>query len=59
MSASAIDVFLGGQVAVHQFVRVGEGAMLGGVSGITRDVIPFGFAFGLAAEAGRPECRSG
>jgi UDP-N-acetylglucosamine acyltransferase len=43
-------VFLGGQVAVHQFVRVGEGAMLGGVSGITRDVIPFGFAFGLAAE---------
>ncbi len=44
------DVFLGGQVAVHQFVRVGEGAMLGGVSGITRDVIPFGFAFGLAAK---------
>jgi UDP-N-acetylglucosamine acyltransferase len=42
-------VFLGGQVAVHQYVRVGEGAMLGGVSGITRDVIPFGFAFGLAA----------
>ena len=24
--------------------------MLGGVSGITRDVIPFGFAFGLAAK---------
>lgn len=44
------DVFLGGQVAVHQFVRIGEGAMLGGVSGITRDVIPFGFAFGLAAK---------
>ncbi len=43
------QVFLGGQVAVHQFVRVGEGAMLGGVSGITRDVIPFGFAFGLKA----------
>src|SRR5215472_140871 len=35
--------FLGGQAAVHQFVRVGEGAMIGGVSGITRDVIPFGF----------------
>jgi UDP-N-acetylglucosamine acyltransferase len=44
------DVFLGGQVAVHQFVRVGEGAMLGGVSGITRDVIPYGFAFGLKAK---------
>ena len=42
--------FLGGQAAVHQFVRVGEGAMIGGVSGITRDVIPFGFAFGPKAE---------
>jgi UDP-N-acetylglucosamine acyltransferase len=41
---------LGGQAAVHQFVRVGEGAMLGGMSGITRDVIPFGFAFGPKAE---------
>ena len=44
------DVFLGGQVAVHQFVRIGEGAMLGGVSGITRDIIPFGFAFGPKAD---------
>ncbi|MBO0711171.1 MAG: acyl-ACP--UDP-N-acetylglucosamine O-acyltransferase [Acetobacteraceae bacterium] len=42
--------FLGGQAAVHQFVRVGEGAMLGGLSGITRDVIPYGFAFGPKAE---------
>lgn len=42
--------FLGGQAAVHQFVRIGEGAMIGGVSGITRDVIPFGFAFGPKAE---------
>ena len=41
--------FLGGQAAVHQFVRVGEGAMIGGLSGITRDVIPFGFAFGPKA----------
>jgi UDP-N-acetylglucosamine acyltransferase len=40
---------LGGQAAVHQFVRVGEGAMLGGVSGIACDVIPFGFAFGQRA----------
>ena len=47
------DVFLGGQCAVHQFVRIGEGAMIGGLSGITRDVIPFGFAFGLAGQAGR------
>jgi UDP-N-acetylglucosamine acyltransferase len=42
--------FLGGQAAVHQFVRVGEGAMIGGLSGITRDVILFGFAFGPKAE---------
>jgi UDP-N-acetylglucosamine acyltransferase len=42
--------FLGGQAAVHQFVRVGEGAMIGGLSGVTRDVIPFGFAFGPKAE---------
>jgi UDP-N-acetylglucosamine acyltransferase len=42
--------FLGGQAAVHQFVRIGEGAMIGGLSGITRDVIPFGFAFGPKAE---------
>lgn len=43
-------VFIGGNSAVHQFVRVGEGAMLGGVSGITRDIIPFGFAFGPKAD---------
>lgn len=42
--------FLGGQAAVHQFARIGEGAMIGGLSGITRDVIPFGFAFGPKAE---------
>lgn len=42
--------FLGGQAAVHQFVRVGEGAMIAGVTGVARDVIPFGFAFGHRAE---------
>ena len=42
--------FLGGQAAVHQFVRVGEGAMIGGMSGVAADVIPFGFAFGARAE---------
>jgi UDP-N-acetylglucosamine acyltransferase len=48
---SIVDhVFIGGNTAVHQFVRVGEGAMLGGVSGITRDIIPFGFAFGPKAD---------
>lgn len=45
----ADHVFIGGNTAIHQFVRVGEGAMVGGMSGITRDVIPFGFAFGPKA----------
>ncbi len=39
-------VFLGGQCAVHQYNRVGEGAMIGGITGVTTDVIPFGFAKG-------------
>ena len=48
--AVADNVFIGGNTAVHQFCRVGEGAMLGGMSGITRDIIPFGFAFGPKAD---------
>src|SRR5947199_5689791 len=32
----------GGQAAVRQFVRVGEGAMVVGMSGVRADVIPFG-----------------
>src|SRR5262249_25522757 len=44
------NVFVGGNTAVHQFCRVGEGAMLGGMSGITRDIIPLGFAFGPKAD---------
>ena len=43
-------VFVAGQAAVHQFVRIGEGAMIGGMSGIGGDVIPFGFAFGTRAK---------
>jgi UDP-N-acetylglucosamine acyltransferase len=46
----ADNVFIGGNTAVLQFCRIGEGAMLGGVSGITRDIIPFGFAFGPKAD---------
>jgi UDP-N-acetylglucosamine acyltransferase len=33
--------FLGGGAAVHQFVRVGEGSMTGGLARITRDIAPF------------------
>lgn len=46
----AHHVFIGGNTSVHQLVRVGEGAMIGGCSGVTDDVIPFGFAFGQRAE---------
>ena len=42
--------FLGGQVAVHQFVRVGEGSMVAGLSGVTADLIPFGYALGQIAD---------
>jgi UDP-N-acetylglucosamine acyltransferase len=41
--------FFGGNSAVHQFVRVGESVMVGGVSGVANDVIPFGFASGQHA----------
>src|SRR5262245_10997635 len=43
------NAFLGGMIAVHQFVRIGEGAMIGGMSGVPSDVIPFGMAFGFRA----------
>ena len=43
------NVFLGGQSAIHQYIRIGEGAMIGGVSGVREDIIPFGFAFGQSA----------
>lgn len=35
-------VFLSGLVGVHQFVRIGEHAFVGGVARVERDVIPFG-----------------
>jgi UDP-N-acetylglucosamine acyltransferase len=43
------QVVLGGQAAVHQFVRIGECAMVAGVTGVAADVIPFGFALGQRA----------
>lgn len=42
-------VVVGGGTAVHQFVRLGQHAMIGGASGIENDVIPFATAFGNRA----------
>jgi UDP-N-acetylglucosamine acyltransferase len=39
-------VIMGGLSAVQQFGRVGRGAMIGGVTGVNTDVIPFGIATG-------------
>jgi UDP-N-acetylglucosamine acyltransferase len=37
---------LGGLCAVHQFVRIGTLAMVGGLSGVEFDVIPYGSVIG-------------
>jgi UDP-N-acetylglucosamine acyltransferase len=39
-------VIVGGGGAIHQFCRVGNNAFIGGMAGVTRDVIPFGMAIG-------------
>ena len=38
--------FLGALCGVHQFVRVGTTAMIGGVTGVEGDVIPYGLVMG-------------
>ncbi|MBV9549773.1 MAG: acyl-ACP--UDP-N-acetylglucosamine O-acyltransferase, partial [Alphaproteobacteria bacterium] len=43
-------VIFGGLAAVQQFCRVGKSAMVGGLSGVNRDVIPYAMAFGDHAE---------
>jgi UDP-N-acetylglucosamine acyltransferase len=43
-------VVFGGQSAVRQFVRVGESAMVVGMSGVRADVIPFGLVQGSLAD---------
>ena len=40
------DVIIGGNAAVHQFTRVGKMAMIGGMTGVTTDVIPYGLSLG-------------
>lgn len=41
---------LGGNCAVHQFCHIGRKAMIGGMSGVTRDVIPFAMVTGDRAK---------
>ncbi|MFC0408194.1 acyl-ACP--UDP-N-acetylglucosamine O-acyltransferase [Roseomonas elaeocarpi] len=38
--------FVGGGAAVHQFVRIGRQAVVGGMSGVEADVIPYGACLG-------------
>ena len=40
------NVVIGGNSAVQQFTRVGRLAMIGGMTGVLKDVIPFGLSFG-------------
>ena len=42
-------VTIGGLSAVHQFVRIGSHAMIGGMSGVEKDVIPYGLVMGERA----------
>jgi UDP-N-acetylglucosamine acyltransferase len=43
-------VIFGGLAAVQQFCRVGRAAMVGGLTGVNRDIIPYAMAFGDHAE---------
>lgn len=45
MAAGHVEIgnhtFVGGGAGLHQFIRIGEGVMVGGVARITKDVAPF------------------
>jgi len=40
------SVVIGGNSAVQQFTRIGRLAMIGGMTGVLKDVVPFGLSFG-------------
>jgi len=40
------NVIIGGNSAVQQFTRIGKSAMIGGMCGVVRDVIPYGLVTG-------------
>jgi UDP-N-acetylglucosamine acyltransferase len=43
------NAVIGGAAALHQFVRIGRAAMVGGVSGVEADVVPFATVMGNRA----------
>ena len=44
------NVVVGALSAIHQFSRIGEGSMIGGMSGVTADVVPFTTVMGNRAK---------
>ena len=40
------SAIIGGSCAIHQFSRIGQLAMVGGMTGVLSDVIPFGLSIG-------------
>lgn len=44
------DVIIGGLSGVHQFVRIGRGAIIGAVTMVTNDVIPYGLVHAQRGE---------
>ena len=40
------NAIIGGSCAIHQFSRIGKLAMVGGMTGVLSDIIPFGLSLG-------------
>ena len=41
------NAIIGGNSAIHQFVRIGKFSMIGGMSGVEKDIIPYGLYTGI------------
>jgi UDP-N-acetylglucosamine acyltransferase len=46
------DAVIGGMSAVHQFVRIGRKSMVGGMTPLTYDVVPFSLVAGIPPRVG-------